>query len=422
MRSCFVRVVVAGLLGALLSGLAPILHPTHAQPNTLSNQSEISLITILPGDPIYTFAGHSALRVQDPVHDLDRLYNYGTFDFSDPFFIPKFTYGYLRYRLSVTSYAPMVQFYKRQGRPVVEQPLQLSSSQRTAIYNFLRENAKPENRHYQYDFFFDNCSTRIRDVLTATLGDTVDFSKAVCPAKTFREMLDPYVASRPFLDLGFDLALGLPADREATAREAMFLPEYLMQGFEKATVTVGDSTRPLVARTDTVHWISEYDGMTPAPRWPLYFSLLFCALVLTWTGWQAYTRRYPTRWGDAILLASIGLVGLIVCYLWFISTYTVTDANLNILWAWPTHLAVAPLLIRRPSVPGLRLYFVVTAVGAFLFALAWPLWPQNIHQAVLPVILAVGTRSAWWALIQSETSLLHDVWQMPTNTQNENPL
>lgn len=422
MHSWFVRTVTTGVLGALLTILAPISYVAQGQSTPLSRESNISLITILPGDPVYTFAGHSALRVRDPANDIDRLYNYGTFDFGDPFFIPKFTYGYLRYRLSVSSYAPMVQVYIQQGRPVIEQHLQLSRSQRTAVYAFLEENAKPENRHYQYDFFFDNCSTRIHDVLKQTLGSKVDFSEAVPPDKTFRHLLDPYVASRPFLDLGFDLALGLPADRKATAREAMFLPDHLMRGFNAATISDGDTSRPLVSRTDTVQWVPDYDGMTPAPNWPLYLSFGFFVLVLSWTTWQAVMRWYPNRWADALLLASIGFAGLIICYLWFISTYTVTDNNLNLLWAWPTHLAAAPLLIRRPSLRGLRLYFVVTAAAAFLCAAAWPVWPQNFHLAVLPLVLAVGIRTGWWALLQSTGSLSPRSWSENQGDKKENPL
>ncbi len=380
------------------------LATAQGQSRPLSEQSEISLITILPGDPVYTFAGHSAFRIQDPAQDLDRLYNYGTFNFGDPLFIPKFTYGYLRYHLSVTPYEPMLRFYKQQGRPVIEQRLNLTQSQRTAVYRFLQENARPENRYYQYDFFFDNCSTRLRDVLKDTLGPAVDFSGASPPNRSFRELLDPYVASRPLLDLGFDIGLGLPADRMATAQEAMFLPEHLMRGFEAATLGSGSDSRPLVAHTDTVQWISSYDGMAPVWDWPTWLSVGFLIGTLGWTARQAATQTLPNRWGDAILLVGVGFAGLTICYLWFISTYGVTDNNLNLLWAWPTHLIAGSLLLRRPSSHGLRLYLLATAGGAALFALGWPVWPQNLHTAVLPLTLAVGLRAGWWGLLLSRTS------------------
>ncbi|PQJ36185.1 hypothetical protein BSZ35_17675 [Salinibacter sp. 10B] len=396
------RVLFAVVFG-LLIGLSSLSAAGQSRP--LSEQSQISLITILPGDPIYTFAGHSALRVRDPAQNLDRLYNYGTFNFGDPLFIPKFTYGYLRYHLSVTPYGPMLRFYEQQGRPVIEQRLNLTRAQRSAVYQYLRINARPDNRYYQYDFFFDNCSTRIRDVLTDTLGSTVDFSNVSSPNRSFRELLDPYVASRPLLDLGFDLALGLPADRTATACEIMFLPEHLMQAFEEAHVSAKGQRRPLVTRTDTVQWVSGYDGMTPTWDWPTWLSTGILLLTGGWTIWQGATQQLPRRWGDAVLFAGVGLTGLTICYLWFISTYTVTDNNLNLLWAWPTHLLAASVLLRRPTSRALHLYMGVTAGASLLFALGWPFWPQNFHAAVLPLTLAVGIRAGWWGLLRSSVSI-----------------
>jgi len=396
------RSLLRGLLCCfLLSGLGTT---ARAQPDAaprLSEQAQISLITILPGDPIYTFAGHSALRVHDPVTNVDRLYNYGTFDFGDPFFIPKFTYGYLRYALSVTSYEPMLTFYRRQGRPVIEQPLNLSRAQQNRVAQFLRHNACPENRYYQYDFFFDNCSTRIRDVLTSTLGNRVDFSEVPRPQRSFRELLDPFVASRPALDLGFDLALGRPADRRPTAREVMFLPTHLLRAFEHATVRSDGRAQPLVARTDTVQWISGYDATDARADWPFYLSVVFLVGVLGWTSRQALTGTVPSGGGDATMLATLGAVGLLICYLWFVSTYKVTDGNLNLLWAWPTHLGAAYLLVRRPTAAGLPLYLGATAGAAGVFVLGWPVWPQDFHHAVLPLVAGAGIRAGWWALALS---------------------
>lgn len=376
--------------------------PLSAHPQatpSLSDSSQISLITILPGDPVYSFAGHSAVRVHDPTRNLDRLYNYGTFSFEDPLFIPKFLYGDLQYFLSVTDYAPMLRFYVRQGRPVIEQPLNLSRQQRSAVFAFLQHNVRPENRYYQYDFFFDNCSTRIRDVLRQTLGEKVSFTDVQPPTRTFREFLDSYVASRPLLDLGFDLALGLPADRVPTREEGMFLPVPLMEAFEDATVTVQGRSRPLVTHTDTVRWVNGYDATAPGFDWPYALSLVVLVLVLGWTGRQAAYGHRPGGTGDALLLVLVGCVGLGVLFLWFGSSYTVTDANLNLFWAWPPHLFAAYMLLRQPRSSFLRPYLAATAAAAGLFILSWPLWPQNFHHTVLPLVTAISIRTGWWTLL-----------------------
>lgn len=370
----------------------------------LSPESHVSLVTILPGDPVYSFAGHSAFRIHDPERGIDRLYNYGTFDFDDPLFIVKFLYGHLRYYLSVNSYRRSLQAYQQQGRPVIEQRLALTRSQRTSLFRFLRTNAKPQNRYYQYNFFFDNCSTRIRDALKEAVGSSVVFGPCPNPNKSFRELLDEHVTDRPFLDLGFDLALGLPADRPPTAREVMFLPKYLMQALEHATVQKEDSTRPLVARTDTVQWIENYNQSGRSTDWPSALGGLFLALVIAWTSRQAARGSRPSGEGDAALFASVGLVGLVLCFLWFGSTYTVTESNLNLAWAWPTHLIAAYFLARSPSVPGLRTYFAVTAGAMALLATGWTFLPQDLHWAVLPVFLAVGIRAGWWAVVPQLTT------------------
>jgi hypothetical protein len=179
----------------------------------------------------------------------------------------------------------------------------------------------------------------------------------------------------------------------------MFLPEHLMRAVDHATVSANGRTRPLVARTDTVQWISDYDATTAAVDWPFSLSGLFLILVLGWTSWQAAQQRPPTGRGDAFLFAVIGLLGGVMCYLWLVSTYTVTNSNLNLLWAWPTHLLAALALLRWPQMRGLRLYLAGTAGVAVIIALGWPFWPQNFHTAVLPLVLAVGVRAGWWALL-----------------------
>ena len=397
----------SGLLGVLLLVSLALPLPSAAQPgpDRLSPDSRISLITVLPGDPMYTFAGHSAVRVYDPRQGLDRLYNYGTFNFNDPLFVPKFLYGYLRYFLSVAHYPRALEVYENEERPVIEQRLNLTRRQRTELYQFLRVNALPNNRYYQYDFFFDNCSTRIRDAVQRTLGNSVTFGGEPNPDASFRQMLDPYVVNRPVLDVGFDLALGLPADESPTPSEAMFLPEYLMAAFDNAEVTTHGITQSLVSRTDTVQWVEGYGTTQDGTNWPSVLAWGFFGLVVVWTAGQALMGRAPSGRGDAFLFGTIGTIGLGICFLWFISTYSVTAYNLNLLWAWPTHLLAARLVVRRPTSKGLRYYFIATAVTALILVLGWTSWPQDLHWALMPVTLGVGVRAAWWAYVTSSRSI-----------------
>lgn len=355
------------------------------------------MVTVLAGEDVWTEFGHSAIRVRDPMRGIDLLYNYGTFDFSDPYFIPKFTYGRLDYMLSVGHYTNMLDFYRRLERPVIEQHLSLTAAQRQELFRFLQINARPENRTYRYDFLFDNCSTRVRDAFEKALGDALQFSGRPDPGESFRHLLDPYVADRPALDVGFDLGLGLPADRIATSREVMFLPEYLFEAFEGAVLQDSLGRRPLVAQTDTVFWVDAYDFHERAFPWPLVLTWLLGLSGVAWTAYGVRQRRKPGRLFDGVLFGVAGFVGLIIFYLWVISEHQVTDANWNVVWAWPTHFIAAVLVARQSEAPWLPRYFGATAVATALLSIGWGWWPQDLHAALLPIALLLAVRGAWRA-------------------------
>ena len=149
--------------------------PSEAQVTTLSEAAEISIITIGPGKNLYDKFGHSAFRVKDEANGIDWAYNYGTYDFNTPNFYTKFAQGKLNYNLSVAYFEAFYQNYVQENRWVKEQVLNLSSTEKNELFQYLQNNATPENRGYLYDFFFDNCATRIRDVLKAVLGEELQY-------------------------------------------------------------------------------------------------------------------------------------------------------------------------------------------------------------------------------------------------------
>lgn len=356
----------------------------------LSDTARVSMLTIMPGEAVYSEFGHSAFRVHDPEQNIDRVYNYGTFAFGDPFFVPKFVYGRLDYYLSVVPYDAALRHYRMQERPIIEQHLRLTPEQRNALFQFLEINARPENRMYRYDFLFDNCSTRIRDALEAAVGDAVRFTGQPDPGRSFRELLAPWVADRPAIRLGFDLALGTPTDRTATPREVMFLPIYLLEAFDHATIRIDGTRQPLVTRTDTTFWIDGYEATERAFPWPRWAGWLLFAVGL---GLTAHRNASIARFFDAALLGLAGLAGCIMAFLWFISEHTVTNHNWNLLWAWPTHLVAAGLVLRaRASSRLLAGYYFAGAAAAFVTVVGWPLWPQDLHAAVLPITLLLTVR------------------------------
>lgn len=364
---------------------------------TLSDQATISLITMYPGNAIHERWGHSGLRVRDPIHGFDLLYNYGTFQF-EGMFLPKFIYGKLDYMLWVSDYRRSLQVYRNADRSVIEQTLALDHEQRQATFDFLQYNAQTENRTYRYDFLFDNCSTRIRDVFERTLGDSLHYDNLPASNQTFRALLEPYVADQPFLDLGIDLALSMPIDHEASHRDAMFLPLYFMDAYENASIITENTTKPLVARTDTVYWRES----APASSSRLFFSIVMWSFFVTslWvTNGKSSTAQKVQRWFDYILFGMGGIIGLLAFFLWFIAIHSVTDYNWNLLWAWPTHLLLFFAFNRRPG--WLTYYMRIYTIVVFITILGWYSWPQEMNTALIPILIALMVRSAWWGWKQA---------------------
>lgn len=361
----------------------------------LSRRAQVSLLTILPGDGAADAFGHSALRVRDPALHLDRTYNYGTYRFG-PYFIPKFVYGQLTYLLSTSPFQRLLRRYRLLERPVIEHTLNLSRAQEQRLFQFLEWNARPQHRAYRYDFLFDNCATRPRDALRDALGDPLHFDLEALPRRTFRHHLDRYVADKTLLDLGFDLALGLPTDRVATPTEAMFLPEYLMEGVAGATLGRGADRRPLAAPADTLFWVEgrSFPAQAAFP-WPTVLLWAFFAGLLGLTAWRFWHGHPPLRGLDAALFGAVGLASIVIWFLAFFSEHTVTRYNLNVLWILPTHLGAALALAwrRAPGRRYLRGYLLASGTVALLLALGWPLWPQDLHAAALPLVLALALRS-----------------------------
>jgi len=401
-RWAVVALALQGLQGLPAGGLPA---QTPARPAELSDSALVSLITVLPGRSLYNVFGHTLIRVRDPATGLDVGYNYGTFDFPDSFlgggaFVARFAYGRLDYRLDAPNYPPLraVEWYWREeGRASIEQTLALSPHQRRALYRSLEENARPENATYRYDFFFDNCSTRPRDRIESALGGELRNGLGD-PGASFRQLLDPYLVEKPGLNLAMDLGLGPPADRPASARDAAFLPEWLMRWSAAARVDGPDGTRMLVSRTDTLTWAPGAADRTPAPAWPRV-ALWLIALVGVWLTIRDLRAGRPARrWLDGALFTSLGLAGVVLAFLVFVSIHAVTKGNLNLLWAVPFHLAPGIALLRGTRPAWLRGYMLATLALLVVFLVGWPVWPQEIPGAVLPLVLLVAARAGTLAL------------------------
>ena len=349
----------------------------------LSDSARITLLTVSPGEELYSAFGHTGIRVTDYKQGFDVVFNYGTFDFNQEGFYLNFCMGKMLYMMTIDRYSDFVMLYRDyEQRRVEEQELNLSTADKQAIFKYLDLNAQPENREYRYDFFWDNCATRPRDVFEKQLGKRMQYNySGFDTTKTMRETLKPYVTHMPWVDFGFDLILGMPCEVTATPRYQTFLPDKLEKAFDQATVD-GQS---LVTKKNVIVDIpfeqKPFTGTTP--NMVMYGILLF-AILLTIVETFRKTHYYSF---DFILFFLFGLQGTIFLLLGIFSEHYSVPKNLNCLWLVPTHLIVSFFLFKKQKGKWLMYYFAATAVLSLILVIIKPIHPQPYGTAVLALIL-----------------------------------
>ncbi|MCC9165413.1 Lnb N-terminal periplasmic domain-containing protein [Pontibacter harenae] len=371
----------------------------------ISPDAKISLITCSSGDDLYAVFGHSAVRVNDPALGLDIIFNYGTFDFNEPNFYLKFARGKLNYKLSAAYFRDFVYNYSMENRSVYEQELNLTPEQKQQYWLFLTNNYLPANRFYLYDFFFDNCATRIRDGLEATFPGQIEFNIAHFDKDyTFRNLIDLYLPPQPWGDFGIDLALGAKIDQEATPYEYMFLPNYLSKGFANATIMRDGRAVPLAGEPQPVFLQTppQEEGFSLFTPTILFWVFFVAVLIVTILDFK---NRRRTRTLDTVLFFVAGLLGIVFLLLWFATDHQATANNFNLLWGIPTHVVVAFFLGKKLLPNWIRLYMTITAVITGLLVITWWGLPQEPHAAFIPIALTLALRAEYivWSFKEKRT-------------------
>ncbi len=364
---------------------------------TLSKDATIFLLTIYPGDELYSTFGHTAIRIIDDTLGLDRIYNYGTFDFEEPGFYIKFCRGKLDYFLSAYRYKWAESVYTLEKRPIISQRLNLTPEMKNRIFQFLEWNRQPENRGYRYDFFFDNCATRILDAFEKTFPAEVNWHLKDRQL-TFRNYIDQYLTGHPFSDYGIDLALGAKTDRIASPRETAFLPDYLYDAFASAQVNINGEIQPLVAETDTLLWFDEANERSYSFPWAniILWAVFLLAILITFREFKSNKNAEKRSWLDIFLFGYAGFVGMLIMFLWFGTDHTTTPNNWNLLWAWPLHIVISVLLLFRKKPAWLTAYLAICTGVLMITLLGWAFWPQRLHTATIAMVLTLAVRGGWF--------------------------
>jgi hypothetical protein len=361
----------------------------------LSDRAEISLITCGASQAeLYSAFGHSAVRVYDPVQRLDIIFNYGVFNFDQPNFYLNFTRGNLLYTLSVGYFASLKANYIAENRFIHEQVLNLDSVQKQKYFDFLQWNAQADNAEYFYDYFYDNCATRVRDGLIEALGSevlSID-SNYADEGKSIRDLCDLYLQEQRWGDLGIDICLGLPMDKKASTWEYMFLPDYLENAFAQAKLQSADGgTKPLVKSHGVLY--TPVSQVVDQPMLSPFFAFaLVLVLTIFLTMWS-YAQPKKAQYFDFLLFLLPGLIGLLLTVLWLFTNHAAAANNFNILIFLPSHLILAIAMFKKKwSGFVKKLMQFMPYYYAILMAL-WIWLPQDLHLAFLPLCAAFILRS-----------------------------
>ncbi|WP_205514253.1 Lnb N-terminal periplasmic domain-containing protein [Longitalea arenae] len=360
-----------------------------AQPD--SSHLRIGLLTCSPGAELYSTFGHTAIRVTDSASGVDMVYNYGTFDDRDPNFYIKFVKGIMLYALSNYSYSDFLREYTYENRSVIDQELLLTGAQKQSLYAALQENAREENRYYNYYFHTDNCTTRARDMIVQKTGAAIVFNN-ILPEKrpSYRNLIHTYLdkANQDWSKFGIDLLLGSNLDEKVTNEQAMFLPDYLMKGIDAATANGHKLAKKYQFALQLPPTPPGVTLLTPL----FLFSMLFIIIGLLSFG--ALTNVWAQRIlnvFDAVFFLCIGIFGILIVTLWAIRVDTVCRDNFNVIWALPTHFFVAFVVYFKRK--WLQTYFRITFAITLLFTLCWFFIPQQVNAAVLPLLGIMLMRS-----------------------------
>ena len=348
--------------------------------------TQVSLITVGPGDDLYSSFGHSLFWFSDPAKGLDASYNYGSFTFQTENFYIKFLRGTLPYKIDKAPLDAQVYYWQHENRSVVQQVLNLSVAQKQKLYALLEENYRPENREYRYRFFYDNCATRLQDMLLAACGDSIIYEGYTHETRTFREWIDKYAhRQKPWADFGMDLAIGKTADKTATPMQATFLPDNLHDAFADARVIAGGKPGPLVAADRVIY--SATPRLTPGFLTPMLFFWVLALLTGLFTLWQLRSHRINFVF-DKILFTACALAGTVLLLLWFGTDHEDTVLNWDILWASPILFIIAAGLSRKKKKPWVSVLLIVYA----LLLLAGTINLDKHNQVLIPVLLVLIMR------------------------------
>jgi hypothetical protein len=355
-----------------------------------TNDTIVCLITCGPGTETYSIYGHSAIRIIIPEKKSDIVYNWGIFDFGAPNFAWKFAKGRLNYSLGVESFRSFLRTYVYEQRFVYSQKINLNPDETKRLVDLINENYKPENRNYRYDFFYDDCSTRIRDLLEKAIGGKLLYPPSETgKLPTFRQMVGKYQNLYPWLNFGIDLIMGSPGEKKASFRDRMFLPIDMKAELSETVINRSGKMIPLLQNPEV---ILSYDPPVKKQNFltsPVFvFTLLLIIIIILSS---LVKSRKLNNAVDIVIFSVFSVLAVLMIFFNFFTDHQQMKWNLNILWLNPLILmCLLSLILKKAGTIWYRILFYIS--GSFL--VLHFILPQNFNIAFLPLVLIILVRSS----------------------------
>ena len=374
----------------LLLLLFYFIKPVNSQVQ-LSVYSEVSIVTAGPGTELFESFGHSAIRIKDPVLQLDLVYNYGMFDWKAPNFYLNFVKGRPKYSLARYDFKYFLRSYKNQKRWVKQQVLNLNQKERQAFFQYLEQNALPKNASYVYDPYYNNCATKLREITDLILGEKVQFNdNHLEKNKSLRQLMGKEISWNTWGSLGINIALGSKLDLNATAKQYMYLPDYVYSGYKNAKVFVKNEPIDLIKKEISLLNFEESTPKIKIFNPFLIFSIIsIIGLLITFNDFKKNKR---TQILDFILFFSTGIIGLLIVFLWFFTDHVTAPNNFNFLWAFAPNFIIAFFLLKEEQLNWIKKYLQIILLLLFIIPIVWLLKIQQLPISIIPLLILLFVR------------------------------
>ena len=356
----------------------------------ISNDTLVYLITCGPGTETYSIYGHSALRIVIPEKQTDIVYNWGVFDFNTTHFAWKFAKGRLDYMLDTEVFNGFLKGYFFEKRYVYSQKININAKETRKLLELVNENLKPENILYRYDFFYDDCTTRIRDLLEKSIGNRLIYPPPeLGKLPTFRDMVGKYQNPYPWLKFGVDLLMGLTADKRASFRDRMFLPIDMKDELSKSAIQRSEKRIPLLQNPEI---LLDFDAPLTKQKFfsspPFVFTMLII-LILIMAGLIKSAKMI--RIIDVIIYSFFSILSILMIFFNFFTDHQQMKWNLNIIWLNPFILVCSAMLILNKK--GTLWFRIVFFISAGFIALHFIL-PQEFNLSFFLLVIILLIRSS----------------------------